>query len=115
MLGGLIGRLMGGAGHAGPDFEAVKLAVEAGAAHIVDVREEHEFAGGHVPGALNMPLSRFDAAALPADKPVILMCLSGARSARAFGQCKSTGRSDISNYSGSMADWRAHGGRIASR
>ncbi len=26
---------------------------------VVDVREPHEFAGGHIPGAINLPLSRF--------------------------------------------------------
>lgn len=25
--------------------------------HLIDVREEHEYRGGHIPGAINLPLS----------------------------------------------------------
>ena len=114
MLGGWIGRMFGG-GAAGPGFAEVKAASETGSAHLVDVREPGEFAGGHIPGAINLPLSRFDVTALPNDKPVILLCLSGARSARALGMCKSTGRNDIANYSGGMSGWRSSGGAIARR
>lgn len=114
MLGGLMGRMFG-SGAAGPGFADVKAASEAGTAHLVDVREPGEFTGGHIPGAINLPLSRFDAAALPKDKPVILLCLSGARSVRALGMCKSSGRSDITNYSGGMSGWRSSGGAVARR
>src|SRR5581483_6832693 len=41
--------------------EFVALQRDGGAA-IVDVREPHEFVAGHVPGAVNLPLSRFDPA-----------------------------------------------------
>lgn len=61
----------------------------AGDAVVVDVREPGEFAGGHVPGAINLPLSRFDPAQLPVDggKTVVLNCAAGMRSAKALRMC----------------------------
>ena len=61
---------------------ALAAMLAAGEAILVDVREADEFASGHVAGALSMPLSRFQASALPAGgKPVILTCAAGRRSA----------------------------------
>ena len=57
---------------------------------VVDVREPGEFAGGHIPGAINLPLSRFDAGQLP-DCPngtIVLNCAAGRRSAMALRKCK---------------------------
>ena len=53
-------------------FEDVKKALAEDNIHLVDVREPHEYAAGHIPGATNMPLSAFDPQALPTDKPVVL-------------------------------------------
>ncbi|OJW24974.1 MAG: sulfurtransferase, partial [Sphingopyxis sp. 65-8] len=64
---------------------ALAAMLAAGEAILVDVREADEFASGHVAGALSMPLSRFQASALPAGgKPVILTCAAGRRSAMAL-------------------------------
>ncbi|KUN17098.1 transporter [Streptomyces antibioticus] len=54
---------------------------------VVDVRTPGEFAGGHVPGAYNIPLDRLDEAAsalraAAARGPLLIVCASGARSAR---------------------------------
>ena len=62
------------------DFDDLEEAVGAGAWTVVDVREPHEFAAGHIPNALNMPLSRFDPQELPQGKPVVLVCQAGGRS-----------------------------------
>jgi rhodanese-related sulfurtransferase len=43
----------------------------AGEAILVDVRESDEFASGHVAGALSMPLSRFQASALPVPRVAV--------------------------------------------
>lgn len=116
MLGNLMSKLFAptaGGGEAGPvDFETFRDLVRTGAAAIVDVREPHEFAQGHVEGAINLPLSRFDPAQLPADKPVVLMCLSGARSAQAMAIARGAGREDVRNYRESFHGWRARGGRV---
>lgn len=43
---------------------------------LVDVRPEHEFAAGHVPGAVSMPLATLEArlSELPKDRPVVAYC-----------------------------------------
>jgi len=78
---------------------------------LVDVREPGEFASGHVPGAINQPLSCFDPAELPGDKPVVLICLAGARSAKALAKTVTTGRTDVVHYPGGMTGWRSEGGQ----
>ena len=61
--------------------------------HRVDVRTPAEFAGGHAPGSVNIPLdqlmSRFGE--LDAARPVLLGCASGSRSALATSLLKSKG------------------------
>ncbi len=113
MLGGLMSKLFApGAGDAAAvDFETFRDLVRTGEAAIVDVREAHEFAQGHVEGARNLPLSRFDPSALP-QGPVVLMCLSGARSAQALQIARAAGREDVRNYRESLHGWRARGGRV---
>lgn len=54
-------------------------------APVVDVRSSQEYAAGHVPGAVNIPLDELDArsADLPAGSPVHVICQSGGRSMKA--------------------------------
>jgi len=42
------------------------------------VREPHEYAAGHIPGAINLPLSRFSPGQLPSGKPIVLVCQAAA-------------------------------------
>ncbi|TBH20088.1 rhodanese-like domain-containing protein [Thermus thermamylovorans] len=60
-------------------LEARRLLEEA---FVVDVREPWEYGEGHVPGAVNIPLSTLPArlAELPKDRPILLVCNSGNRS-----------------------------------
>ncbi len=71
-------------------------------ARLIDVREPHEFARGHLDGALNMPLSDFEAHAdeLPPG-PLVIYCQSGLRSQRAL---QIAGRDDVYNL-GAMNRW----------
>ncbi len=79
---------------------------------VVDVREPHEFAGGHIPGAINLPTSSFRPEELPAEKPAVLICLSGARSGAALRQARDAGAADARHYAGGMKAWQARGGPI---
>ena len=65
---------------------ALAAMVNAGEALVVDVREPHEFAAGHIPGALNLPLSTFAPSQPPdpAGRALVLNCAAGGRSARAL-------------------------------
>ena len=61
-------------------------AIIAGGAKIVDVRSPQEFKGGHVKGAVNIPLDRIRAEVATlkkAGKPIVLCCASGMRSGSA--------------------------------
>ena len=76
-------------------------------AKLVDVRSVAEFSSGHLPGALNVPLGELagHVAKLSAkDKPVVLYCASGTRSALARSQLKSLGFTQVFNL-GSMGRW----------
>ncbi len=89
--------------------DAVRMAA-AGEALIVDVREPAEFAGGHVPGARNIPLGQISGAQLTpeAGRTLILVCASGMRSARA---CAALG-GEAMTLAGGMAAWRKAGGPV---
>lgn len=72
------------------------------AAHLlVDVRSRAEFASGHVEGALHLPLERLaeDVHKLLPDKaaPVLLYCLSGARSGMALQWLRQMGYTQATN------------------
>ncbi len=59
----------------------------------VDVRTQGEFAGGHAPGSVNIPLDQLArrVGELDKTKPVILVCASGSRSAMATSMLKAQG------------------------
>lgn len=112
MFGSIINRLTGGGAGGEIDTAGVQQAIADGTHAIVDVREPHEYAAGHVPGAVNLPLSRFDPAKLPKGRPVILTCQAGGRSARACGAARQAGREDVINHRGGFGGWAGSGGKV---
>lgn len=82
---------------------AARGLVEANA-YIIDVREEREFANGHLKNAINLPLSqlrnRMDE--VPKDRPVFLYCLTSLRSYNAARALQNKGWDNIWGISGSM-------------
>jgi len=82
--------------------------LKSGEIVLIDVREPAEFTAERIDGAISMPLSRFSPAALAAyDRPVVLSCLSGARSGRAAAMCRAAGRADVRNLRGGLSGWKA--------
>lgn len=76
-----------------PAAHARKLLAEG--ALLIDVRSPAEFAGGHLPKAINLPLDRL-ADELPRiapdlSRPLLLHCQSGVRSASAASRAKALG------------------------
>ena len=74
------------------------------------MREPNEYAAGHVPGAINLPLSRFSPSQLPRGKPIVLICLAGGRSTRALRQALDAGCTDIRHYAPGASGWKSRGG-----
>jgi rhodanese-related sulfurtransferase len=78
---------------------------------LLDVREANEFTEVRAPGAVLLPMSVFTARIeeLPADRPLLVICHVGGRSAAAAGYLARTGRADIVNVSGGMEAWERAG------
>ena len=114
-LGGLAAALVGPA-LAGEvfSFDQVRAGLNSNRIHLVDVREADEFADGHIPGAVNLPLSAFKAEQLPppSEVPVVLMCRSGRRAGQALAIVEATGRTDVGRYPGSMIEWTEKNGPV---
>jgi len=96
-------------GHVDLDREDVKRALADGSIHLIDVREPHEFAAGHIPGAISHPLSTFDPASLPTDRRIVFSCAAGVRSLRAIEFAQAAGRDVREHYKGGFKDWLASG------
>ena len=91
-------------GHVDLDRDEVKRGLAEGSIHLIDVREPHEFAAGHIPGSVSMPLSRFDPDALPEGR-VVFSCAAGVRWVRAAQAAQAAGRDLREHYRGGFKDW----------
>lgn len=78
---------------------------------IVDVREADEFAKERVAGVVLLPISQFVARhqELPRDRPLLMLCAAGSRSASATMYLLQAGWTDVRNITGGMAGWRYAG------
>lgn len=76
---------------------------------IVDVRGPGEFAGGALPGAVNLPLPRLRTSMAKLDKtrPVLVNCAGGYRSSAAASLLRSAGFTDVSDLLGGFNAWQA--------
>jgi rhodanese-related sulfurtransferase len=90
--------------------EAVML-INHGNALVLDVREDVEFAMGHIADARHIPLSqlasRFNELEKWKGKSVIVNCQSGMRSAKACAILKKNGFTQVSNLAGGLAAWQS--------
>ncbi|CAK6697757.1 rhodanese-like domain-containing protein [Synechococcus sp. CBW1107] len=80
---------------------------------LLDVRSAEEFNGpdGRVAGSLLIPLPDLEAQAssIPTDRPVVVVCHSGSRSALATQQLLKAGRWQVANLRGGLSRWAAEG------
>jgi rhodanese-related sulfurtransferase len=76
---------------------------------VLDVREEKEFAAGHIPKARLIPLGQLSSRMQELDKfkskPILVTCRSGHRSARACGMLKKAGFETVYNQAGGIIAW----------
>ena len=96
------------------DIETAKKMMADGDVQIVDVRQPEEYAQGHVPGAVLIPLNtvmqRIDQ--ISADKDVIMVCGVGERSAVAAEMAAAMGRSRLYNLEGGTIAWVKQGNPV---
>lgn len=85
--------------------------LQAGKALVVDVREADEFADGHIPGAVNLPLSTFQPSRLPdpGGKTLVLNCLGGKRSGMALDKCSAAQGAVDTHLAGGFGAWASAG------
>lgn len=67
---------------------------------LLDVREADEFQSGHIPGAVNLPLSRVGQASWDKSTPIFAYCLRGTRSRRAVGELARMGYGSVKSIGG---------------
>lgn len=86
---------------------------------VVDVRDQGEYAQGHIPNARHLPLADLERRSGELekfkDRPLILCCASGARSASAVAQLKKAGFGKIYNLRGGLMEWEKAGQPISRR
>ncbi len=76
---------------------------------VLDVREDKEYASGHIPKAKHIPMqqlaSRIHELEKFKSKPILVTCRSGQRSARACGILKKAGFETVYNQAGGIIAW----------
>jgi rhodanese-related sulfurtransferase len=94
-----------------PVTEAHRLWV-AGELAILDCREEDEYAATRIAGVPLLPMSELPSRVdeIPADRPLAVLCRSGARSARVADYLTSMGEhGDVANVEGGIIAWASAG------
>ncbi len=87
--------------HRDPDRPAV----------LVDVRERDEFVAARVEGSLLIPMSQLGARLheVPKDRPVMVICATGNRSANVVSYLLASGWADVGNVAGGIETWMRMG------
>lgn len=80
---------------------------------LLDVRQPEEYAAIHAPNATLIPLgelpARMQEISAWKDKPVVVICRSGRRSAKAVELLREAGYGNVSNLAGGIQDWEKDG------
>jgi rhodanese-related sulfurtransferase len=84
-----------------------KEKIEGGNVQVIDARTPGEYAGGHVPGAINIPHMSVVARKgdLEADKELVFICQVGQRSALAAEFAAAVGFKELYNVEGGTEAW----------
>jgi hydroxyacylglutathione hydrolase len=91
--------------------DAMEVARGAGEMEVLDVRNSSEYAAGHIPGSVNVPLGRLAERLdeVPRGVKLAVHCLSGARSAVAISLLKAEGFGEVVHLEGDYAGWTDDG------
>ena len=95
------------------EVDAPSAASLADAPLFLDVREREEWEEGHIPGALHIPRgnleSRVESAVRDRERPIVVYCAGGARSAFAAKTLEELGYADVRSLAGGFTDWKRNG------
>ncbi|MFM7260387.1 MAG: rhodanese-like domain-containing protein [bacterium] len=83
---------------------------------VLDVRRRVEFAQGNIAGACNIAHTRLlgKLAEIPRDRPILVHCQLGGRSARAAALLAKHGHR-VTNLAGGFAAWKSHTSEVAAK
>lgn len=90
---------------------ATAIARHRGGTPIIDVREDDEWRAGHIPGAMHLSVADLTPDSVPSRGPVLVICRSGSRSAKATQTLAAAGL-EVGNVVGGMTAWAANGGSM---
>jgi hydroxyacylglutathione hydrolase len=86
----------------------LKHSLAHGAVTLIDVRNDAEWAAGHIDGAIHISLGTLAdrVAEVPTGKPIVVQCAAGARSSIGASVLKARGVDNVINLVGGMGEWR---------
>ena len=87
-----------------PSVTVAEASARADSAVLLDVREDDEWADGHAPDAVHVPMSRISIDDIPAGRPVYCICRSGNRSGQVTDALVHAGV-EAFNVTGGMIAW----------
>ena len=91
--------------------DALKSIVKRDNAALIDVRQPSEYSSGHIPNAINIPLQTLvtNLDKIPGDRPVILYCATGYRTAMGVMTLQMLGHTNVRAFPPSIQGWKAAG------
>jgi len=96
-----------------PQVSSAELATQqsGGAVSVIDVRGRSEWEAGHLPGVPNIPVGFLvkRLAEVPRDRPVVVHCQAGSRSAIAASVLQANGITNVVNLTKGFQEWAAAG------
>ncbi len=97
-------------------IDEFRSSIAKGEAQIVDVRGLTEYETGHIEGAEHLFVGTIpdNLNKISQNKPVIIHCQAGDRSALAYSILAKNGFTNVKNYSGGMSEWLANEGKTVS-
>ncbi|WP_425215254.1 rhodanese-like domain-containing protein [Tumidithrix helvetica] len=92
-------------------IEDLKNIIKSDNALLIDVRQPSEYASGHIPNAMNIPLQTLTANLdkIPQNQPIVLYCTTGYRSAMGVMTLQMLGHTNVRAFPPSIQGWKAAG------
>ncbi len=78
---------------------------------LLDVRNDNEWASGHIAGARHVPLGRLSEAldSIPRTRPIVVQCHAGSRSSIGASLLRARGVDRVANLIGGISEWQRAG------